>query len=141
MSAEVVVFPDVVEAVTLYLRGELAGRGFTTTVATDVPTTRPAELVRVLRTGGVHHADPGVPVEQAQITVECWAQAGQGDAHDLAQLCRALLFAARGVVEGVLFCRAEEIAGPAYLPDPLSDDPRYTLTVLLTVRGDPEAGS
>lgn len=133
-----VVFPDVVEAFTGYLRDELGDRGYTVTVATQVPTTRPAQLVRVLRTGGAHHPDPGVPVEQAQLTVECWA-ATQAASHDLAQISRALIFASRGTVTGV--SRVEEVGGPAYLPDPLSDDPRWTFTVWVTYRGAPEPGS
>lgn len=136
--AEVVVFADVVEAFTGYLRDELDDRGWTVTVATQVPTSRPAQLVRVLRTGGVHHPDQNVPVEQAQLTVECWA-ATQATAHDLSQLSRALVYASRGVVDGV--SRVEEVSAPAYLPDPLSDQPRWTFTVLVTWRGAAESAS
>lgn len=133
-------FPDVVAAVATYLREELAARGFTVTVATEVPHVRPTQLVRLVRTGGPRHDDPGIPTERAQITVECWADT-EALAHDLAQVSRALVGALAGVVEGVMFYKVDEVAGPGHLPDPLSDQPRYIFTVLLTVRGEAEAGS
>lgn len=137
--SEVVVFPDALEAFTDYLRDELNGwRGWTVTVGTQIPTTRPAQIVRLLRTGGTHHFDPGVPVELVQLTVECWA-ATQATAHDLVQIARALVFASRGTVDGV--SRVEEVGGPGYLPDPLSDQPRYSFTVQVTWRGFTESGS
>lgn len=136
--AEVIVFGDVVEAFCDYLRDELEDRGYTLTVATQVPTTRPATLVRVLRTGGVRNVDFGIPTEQAQLTFECWA-ATQAASHDLAQTTRALVHASRGVVDNV--SRIEEAAGPGYLPDPLSDVPRYSFTCLVTWRGATEPGS
>ena len=81
-----------------------------------------------------------MPTERAQVTVEAWAASEQA-AHDLSQTVRAVLHAARGDIEGVRIYRVEEVAGPGYLPDPLSDQPRYSFTALITARGAAETGS
>lgn len=144
--SEVVVFPDVVEAYVDYLRDELDDRAWTLTVGTVIPEAGPGTLVRVLRTGGTHHNDPAVPVEQAILTVEAF-DPSKATAHDLAQICRSLVLASVGVVDNVR--RVDEVAGPGYLPDDFSDRsfrdiysyPRYTFTVAVTWRGTRESGS
>ena len=135
MAAEVVVFPDVVDALCDWLRDELAGRGYAGIhVGARVPDTRPTRFVRVVPTGGTRNIDPGIPVADTQVTVEAWADT-QAAAHDLAQLCRALVWAARGDDTGVTVYRVAEVAGPGHQPDPLSNQDRFTATYLLSVRG------
>lgn len=136
--AEVVVFGDVVEALIGFLGTELTARGYVAPVTALIPRTRPNSFVRVHRTGGFHNSDPNIPNERAQITVECWAATHAGS-HDLAQITRGLIYSSPGVVDNVQ--RIEEVAGPGYLPDPLSDHPRFTFTVLVTWRGWVETGS
>lgn len=123
-----VIFPDATALVCDYLRPLLGG----VKVGAAVPNPRPARFVLVRRTGGprgsyVH--------DLAQMTVECWATK-EADAHDLSQVVRGHLHRLRGTRQaGVAFYRVTEFAGPASLPDPLSDSPRYTQTFQLALRG------
>jgi hypothetical protein len=133
--AEVVVFPDTIEALCDWLRVELDARGYTDIhVGTRVPDTRPTRFVRLLNTGGTRNTDPGVPVADVQITVEAWADS-EAAASDLAELTRALVWAARGDATSVTIYRVVEVAGPGHQPDPLSNQHRFTMTVLVAVRG------
>ena len=142
----IVVFPDLVEAVNDYLRDELADRGWTLTVGTRVPTAGAGTLVRVVRTGGGHDFDPGVPTEKANLTFEAWA-ATQALSYDLVKIVRALVNVMPGVVTGVR--RVDEVGGPGYFPDDFSDQsfrdidtyPRWRFTVQVTHRGAAEPGS
>jgi hypothetical protein len=53
----------------------------------------------------------------------------------MAQLARAVLHDLLGtVVDGVLVCKVDEFSGPVNLPDPLSDQPRYTQTFSVALR-------
>lgn len=97
-------------------------------VATAVPATRPAELVRVFRTGG---AAENRVLELAQVTVQCWA-ANSVRASQIAQMCRhAFLndYTRMPLVRGVL-----ETGGLYFDPDPATGIPRYTFTMQLSVR-------
>lgn len=103
-----------------------------------VPADRPTEFYRVIRTGGIHMARL---VDRAQVAVESWA-ADIDRAHDLAQLARQAMHAAVGeVVDGVTIYQVEELSGPGRLPDPVSDQPRYTQTFTVMLRGQSVAGS
>jgi hypothetical protein len=135
--AEVIVFPDAAAVVINYLRVELDARGPAIPVVSRVPKQRPATFVTVERQGGQRR---NLVVDDAQLGIDCWgsSDSGTGDqeAHDLAQLCRGLIHAAAGTTQGgVQIYRVEEFAGPALLPDPLSDQPRAVLTVVVSVRG------
>lgn len=121
---EPIVFPDAVEVVCDHLRTELDP----TPVVSRVPTTRPAAFVRVMRVGGVRR---NLVTDEATLTVEAWAASEQA-AHDLAQLARAHIYAMPG--DGDVY-RVTEFSGPALLPDPLSDQPRYSLTVAVATVG------
>jgi hypothetical protein len=129
---EVIVFPDAEAVVVDYLRTELDARGPAIPVGTRVPNPRPSIFVQVERQGGPRR---NIVVDDAQIGISAWADRQQ-DAQDLVQLCRGLLWAAVGTTQGgVQVHRVEEFAGPALLPDPLSDQPRYVLTVQISLRG------
>jgi hypothetical protein len=133
--AEVVVFPDCVQALADWLRVELDARGYTGIhVGTEVPTARPARFVRLRDTGGTRNQDPGIPVADQQVTVEAWANLEQ-DSSDLAQLCRGLVWASRSDVTSVTVYRVQEVAGPGHQPDPVSDQHRHTATYLVSYRG------
>lgn len=130
--AEVIAFPDVEGLFQSYLTTELGARGDSASVHTAIPNPRPDRFVIVPRLGGQRR---NVVVDDATIGVECWA-ATNGQAHDLAQLVRALIHAAQGTtVGGVQVYRVQEFAGPARLPDPESHQARYVLTVSVSVRG------
>jgi len=131
-APQVILFPDAVALVVDYLTEELDDRGDTADVLSTVPNPRPDRFVRVHRLGGPRH---NLVVDAASIGVECSALT-ETDAHDLAQLCRALLFAlASQVRDGVPVYRVEEIAGPGDLPDPDSSQPRCVFTHAVHVRG------
>lgn len=129
---EVIVFPDVEDALVTYLTAELAARGDTASVHVRVPNPRPDRFVRVPRVGG---ARANLVTDNATIGVECWAVRGK-QAHDLAQMVRGLIFALKGqTAAGVRFYNVTEFAGPAELPDPTSNQSRYVFTVAVEARG------
>lgn len=137
---EVIVFPDATLLFADYLRGELQARGYPGLhVATDIPNPRPAQFVRVLRTGG---SRPNLVVDETQLTVETWAQTEKA-AHDMAQLARGVLLAARGqVLDGVPVYRVVDVtgpgslpSGPVYTPDPISGQARFSFSMLVACRG------
>lgn len=134
MSAPIaVVFPDAAAVVCSVISAGLPAQGFEDVpVGTVVPNPRPAAFVRVLRTGGPQDT----PVtDLAQLTIEGWATA-EATAHDLAQMCRALLQAAIGtVVNGAPIYGYQEMNGPQNLPDPTSAMPRYSFTIRYRLRG------
>ena len=115
---EAIVFPDAVELVCDHLRIQLAP----TPVVSRVPTTRPAAFVKVTRVGGVRR---NLVTDEPTLTIEAWAATEQA-AHDLSQLARAHVYAMPG--DGDVY-RVTEFSGPALLPDPLSDQPRFSFTV------------
>lgn len=125
---ELVVFPDTAAVVTTYLAAQLGGIH----VGTVVPTPRPGTFVVARRLGGIAR---NRVVDEPLIGVECWA-ADDAAAQDLAQRCRALLHALEDSFVGAVFVyRIEDAGGPADLPDPLSDNPRYVFTLRIAVRG------
>jgi hypothetical protein len=124
MAIEAIVFPDAVEIVCDELRDRLDD----VHVGSMVPTTRPTTFVRVMRVGGVRR---NLVTDEATITVEAWAATEQA-AHDLSQLCRAHLYAMPG---GGSVYRVTEIGGPAFLPDPDSDLPRFSFTAAVATVG------
>lgn len=139
-AAEVIVFPDATLLFADYLRDELRTRGYPGLhVGTTIPNPRPVEFVRVLRTGGTQR---NIIVDETQLTVETWA-ASEKAAHDMAQLARGLLIAARGqVLDGVPVYRVVDItgpgslsSGPVYAPDPISGQARFSFSMLVACRG------
>lgn len=131
--AEVVVFPDVEGAAALFLRTALKVHGWTVTVATRVPATMPANMVRVSRTGGTRR---DLVTDRPQLTIECWA-ADSIKASELARLAQGLMHSAAGAeVAGVWVRSVEEVGGIQSLPDPDTNKPRYQFTVRWHVRGN-----
>lgn len=131
--AERILFPDAVDAVMEALTAQLLALGFSgVPVLTRVPAARPGRFVVALRTGGPR---ANLVTDAAQITLEAWA-AGEAEAHDLAQAARAIVGGLAGTVtSGVTFYAVTEISGPANLPDPVSDQARYSWTMIVNVRG------
>lgn len=124
---EPVLFPDAVAAVTTWLADNL---GLPT--CETVPNPRPDVFYRVQRVGG---AARDVVVDDATIVVEAWSVSPE-EAMDLAQLARAYLHAlVNTYVDDTLVYRVSDVAGPASLPDPLSNQARVTATFQVTVRG------
>jgi hypothetical protein len=122
--AEVLVSPDAESAAVVYLRsglGALADK-----VATKVPATMPAKMVRVSLTGG---SRTGVASDTAQLTVECWAD-DEPTASNLARRSQALMLAAAWTTAGGVFVRrVDSVGGVQNFPDPDTAKPRYQFTV------------
>lgn len=134
MTTPRVAFPDVVEVLVGWLRDELELYALGATVVARIPNPRPARMVFVRRIGGVRR---DIVTDEPTLTVEAWAPT-DADAYDLCQAARTIVHDARGrVLSGVRVARVTELAGPASLPDPDSDLPRYTVTVTVAVRGGP----
>ena len=132
--SEIIVAPDAETIIIKYLTTELAAQpGYATTKAySKIPATRPTKFVRVLRTGGVRE----FVIDRAQITIEAWADKAI-DASNLMQLTRGLMHAIDKVTVGAVtyqFYDPQEFSGPANLPDPESDQERYTETFSVGVR-------
>lgn len=128
-----ILFPDAVAAVIGALNDQLDDLGFSgVPVRSRIPNPRPSRFVRVYRTGGPL---ANIVTDSAQITVEAWA-ASDVDAHDLAQAARAIVNSLEATVTGgVTVYGVNEFSGPGYLPDPESEQPRYTWSASVNVRG------
>lgn len=126
-------FPDAAAAVIGALNAQLSALGFTgVPVRSKVPAQRPTRFVLVFRTGGPR---VNIVTDAAQLTFEAWA-ANDADAHDLAQAARAIVIGLEGsVTGGVTFYGIDEFSGPGYLPDPDSEQSRYTWSASVNVRG------
>lgn len=132
MTVPAVLFPDAAAILIDYLRGLLAARGDSAPVGQKTPNPRPARFVTIHRVGGPRRS---IVADAPLLAVECWATTDP-DAHDLAQLARALLHTARGrSLDGVAVYRIAEAGGPVNLPDPLSQQSRYTFTLEVALRG------
>ena len=126
MVVERIVNHDAELAVISYLADQM-----TATVSQKTPNPRPGVFVTVRRTGGPRRE---MVVDAAQLTIEAWAQSSH-EASNLAQEARSHVHAMRGAdLGGPIVCRVEELSGPAYLPDPTSDQDRYTFTVVAHIR-------
>lgn len=118
--AEIITFPDVEALVVSTLNTELTARGESTVRAyTRVPRTRPAEFVRVIGSGGL---DETKVSEAALVTIEGWAKT-EARAFQLCDLARAILRSQDGDIRG-----ARGFSYPQNLPDPVTDQVRYTST-------------
>lgn len=129
-----VVFPDAALLVIEYLRAELVE----VPVGTRIPNPRPPRFVTVQRGGGTRRT---VVSDDPILLIESW-NTDSGAAHDVAQHCRALLFALEGtVLDDTPIYRVNEIAGPQELPDDTSNQPRYVFTTQIHLRGAVHTGS
>jgi hypothetical protein len=134
MTAPPVLFPDSTSVAVGWLRQWFTDRAETAPVGQRVPSPRPDRFVTIARTGGVRS---NVVTDKPLLTVEAWGSSDE-QAHDLAQLARTGLHAMRGrSVAGVAVYRINEAGGPVNLPDPVSQQSRYTFTLEVAMRGAP----
>jgi hypothetical protein len=100
-------------------------------VSVKVPNPRPDSFVRVIRTGGPRKT---ISVDDVQLTIECWAS-DTVTAAELALETRSYVNAAQGGHVGGVWCgMVREMGGPANLPDPSTDQYRYSWTVMAAMR-------
>lgn len=118
--AEIVTFPDVEALVVSVLNAELPAHGEATVKAsTRVANPRPSEFIKILVGGG---QDETKVSESALITIEGWAKT-EARARRLCDLARAIVRSQDGDIRG-----ARGFSYPQNLPDPVSDQVRYTST-------------
>lgn len=129
-----VVFPDLAAVLLAHLRDEL-----NLITGTRVPNPRPAAPFVLARPVGGERITP--MHEVTILAFECWA-ATPADADDLADTVRAAIYemcpagALSGrSIDGVAISRVADVAGPAFVPDDLSDQPRATFTLRVQARG------
>lgn len=96
----------------------------------DLPNPRPAgQFIRVLRVGGSRrNVSTWVPT----LAVESWGQR-KSQAWELAQLVDSLMYWFTEIGGHAVY-DVTEFAGPANLPDPLTDQARYTATYAVPIR-------
>lgn len=131
---DVSLFPDAAERIAdaIQVRHRAAfGSALVTTNRT--PNPRPEEFVKVIAVGGVQR-DPVTDVPT--LAVEAWA-ATRSRAAALAQEVRAIVHSLAGsTFAGFTVQDVDEYAGPGDLPDPLSDQSRYSATYAVTIRSE-----
>jgi hypothetical protein len=120
-------FPNAEVLLIDYLDGQVGAP-----VANAVPDPRPGEFVVVRRQGGIALN----PVADGPLmTIESWA-ATDTAAEARIQLVRRKLHELQGTtLAGVPVYRVNEVGGPGNLPDPDSEQPRYTMLMQLMFRG------
>lgn len=118
----------VADAVQIRHRSSFGGQ---LDVVNRVPATRPAEFVKVMGVGGVQRDRvTDVPT----LAVEAWAST-RSRAAALAYEVRGCIHSMEGdTFAGYSVQEVVEFAGPADLPDPLSDQFRYTATYAVAIR-------
>jgi hypothetical protein len=98
-------------------------------VGTRVPNLMRECFVRVSQTGGTRR---DVITDTAAVLVECFAP-DTVSASNIAGVCRAYLLSAAALTDEVT--RIVDGGGPVFLPDPLTNTPRYQFLIELHMRG------
>lgn len=130
-SLPFVTFPDVEQLVVGFL-AESIGTG--PRFGTELPEHLEAALpvVAVSRVGGAVSLD--YVLEEPSVDIEVVA-ADKGAAHDLAQQVRAwMLTMASAALPGARVYQVVDINGLTWMPDPVTELPRYIATFELHVR-------
>jgi hypothetical protein len=134
MTAQIVVTPDVQAIVATYLRTTLptiSGQA-SVSVTSQVPNPRPAAFVIVKSTGGAGREN--LVQDRSDLIVEAWANT-EAAANTLARNAYGATLAMQGQsVSSAQIYKVEVGGAPANLPDPTSDQFRFTFTVELRVR-------
>lgn len=132
--AWVALFPDapdvIAEAIQVRHRAAFGSQLVTTN---RIPSPRPAEFVRVLLVGGSRR---DLVTDVPTLAVEAWAEK-RSRASALAQEVRAVIASLEGATfDGYTVQDVDEYAGPGDLPDPLSDQARYSGTYAVAIRSE-----
>lgn len=132
MSTHALIFPDVEALLCSVLPPLLAAEGLDHPVGTRVPNPRPAAFWRVLATGGDRN---NLVQDRPTITVESWADT-EVTANLMARTVRAVLETLAGTVQdGTVIYRTRDFSPPVNLPDPTTEQTRYTSTGSILLRG------
>jgi hypothetical protein len=117
--AQLVIFPDVEALLVEILNDGFDDLDEQIKASTRVPNPRPAEFVKVLVSGGI---DETMVTDSVLVTIEGWAKT-EPRARQICELARAILRSQDGEIRGV-----RGFGYPQNLPDPVSDQVRYTST-------------
>lgn len=131
MARELVQIPVVLPAFIAHMRTQMAAHGEPVTVASKVPTKKPAKFLRVMQL-----ATQRLSVGHASVTivVECWATTDE-DADNLAALAYPIACNAE-ITDPYAYCPGGSrgtVNGPYQSVDPDSGRPRTVFTISLTV--------
>lgn len=125
---ELIVFDDAEAMAVQYLIPLLTDAH----ISSDVPDPIPDQLVTVQRVGGTTQ---NLVTDAPLLIFQSWAK-NKPDAYDLCKLVRAHVNAMPGTtVNGIWVYKVTEAGGPAYLPDPDTNTPRYQFTAQVRLRG------
>ncbi len=97
------------------------------------PVKFPADVVR--RAGGGQ--DPGeTPIDRPLVMIDCWGIPGdKAGAHAITAAVRDALSNIRSATtQGATVLYGANVIGAVFVPDPETDQPRYSLTVDVTAR-------
>ena len=127
---------DVETVIHENLPATLATLGASVPVITRLPASLPARFIQVVLDGGTRRDRI---TDSQTVTVRGWGR-DKVDSRTLAGLAYAALMAMPDQTStDALIRRAVSIGGPAWLPDPETNRPRYQATVSLDLR--PEIAS
>jgi hypothetical protein len=129
--AEAIAPPDGEAVAVAWLKARFAARSESATVATKVPSTRPARMVRVSLAGTPEQT----PLHfYTTLLFECWAPT-ETAASDLARTAYALMRASEDEdVNGVHVAEVVTVGGVVNFPDEVG--PRYQFTLDLLLAGE-----
>lgn len=102
-----------------------------------IPARTAFPLVVVRRVAGGQ--DPGeAPIDRPLLQIDCWGSKGdKHGAYAAAAAVRDALTALRRTTQGGSVLFGAQVIGVVFVPDPETDQPRYSLTVDLTARAVP----
>lgn len=133
--AEPVEFPDAEQLLIDSLGDELDP----IPVRLTIPNPRAEAFLIVQRVGGVRR---DLVTDAPLLIIEAWDNAGPTAAKALLGRARTHIAALRGTtLDGVAVYSVTELSGPAFLPDPESNQTRYTYSVQVALRGSVPTGS
>ena len=127
---ELILPPDAEDALRVALAAKLEEvLGRKVPCHLDVPASRPAEFIVVRNVGGTRR---NVATFVPTLVVEAWSLR-KSKAWELAATVQALMHWFTDI-GGYTVYDVEEYAGPAWLPDSLTDHARYTATYAVPIR-------
>jgi hypothetical protein len=100
-------------------------------VSTELPVGATLPRIRLNRAGGI--TSPEGWIDQPRVAVDCWADTKEA-AWELASTCLPVLLTrlAGGTFPDGVITAVRNDLGLTWAPDPDTDKPRYTFTVLIT---------
>lgn len=128
--------PDIELLATTALRadGDVAGL-VDTRVYTQIPPNPVWPLIRILRVSGSRPWPRHIDI--ARVQIDAWA-ATKRDAWIIVDAALGALHALPGIHDEGVVVAVEDAAGPAWVPDPDTDQPRYTADVLVYSHPHPD---